>query len=375
MRSCGEYELLISAFLDGALSGEERVELADHLTACPACQQYFDDLVAMHDAFDREEIPVPEGFAQGVMSRVRETPQSGKVIHFPRWRRWTALAACCALVAVGVWSVYRQGSGVASQTAMADSAMVMSRSAVSEDAGTGTEGGVMLMMDDAEDEAAALEPEAPEEKKQTARDASSNADGIMEDALESASWRDADALNGEEADSEPAAAIPSPASTAEKESSGLLSEEDAWTIALSHAGLTAGELTSSELKLDREDGRQVYEIDFRAGATEYDYEIDSANGDILKHSMESDLEPAVLPSPADTVGGTASGLLSEEDAWTIALAHAGLTAEDISSPELELDLEDGRQVYKLEFRAGAMEYEYEIDPVSGDILEYDVDAD
>ena len=367
MRSCGEYELLISAFLDGELSGEERVELADHLTACPACQQYFDDLVAMHDAFDREEVPVPDGFAQGVMDRVRETPQNGKVIRFPHWQRWTALAACCALVAVGVGSVYRQGSGVASQTAMADSAMVMARGAVSEDSG------VMLMMDDAEDTVAVPEPETPEEEKQTARDALSNSEGIMVGSMESASWQEADALNEEDYSEQ--LPLPSPTSTAEKAASGLLSEEDAWTIVLAHAGLAAGEISFPELKLDWENGQQVYEIEFRAGAIEYDYEIASADGDILKYSMESDSEPASRPSPDSTAGKTSSDLLTEEDVWTIVLTHAGLTAEEISFPELELDREDGRQVYEIEFRAGTVEYDYEVDAVSGDILEYDVDFD
>ena len=36
MRSCEEYELLVSAFLDGELSGTEREELAEHLPPMPA---------------------------------------------------------------------------------------------------------------------------------------------------------------------------------------------------------------------------------------------------------------------------------------------------------------------------------------------------
>ena len=35
MKTCEEYEALISAFLDGELSGEERAETAAHLAACP----------------------------------------------------------------------------------------------------------------------------------------------------------------------------------------------------------------------------------------------------------------------------------------------------------------------------------------------------
>ena len=72
--SCEKYEPMISAFLDGELSEEERVDVAAHLAACPGCQRYFDDLVAIHDALEQEEVPVPEDFAESVMARVRETP-------------------------------------------------------------------------------------------------------------------------------------------------------------------------------------------------------------------------------------------------------------------------------------------------------------
>lgn len=137
MRSCKEFEPLISAFLDGELSEADRAETAAHLAACPACQKYYDDLVAIHDALEQmEEAPVPEGFAGTVMARVRATPQEreeSRVIVLPRWRRWAALAACCALVALGVWRVRSYGGDMreAKQTVMARSAP-----AAVQDAGT-----------------------------------------------------------------------------------------------------------------------------------------------------------------------------------------------------------------------------------------------
>lgn len=106
MKPCEEYEVWISAFLDGELSGEDRAELMEHMAACRSCQRYFDDLVAIHDALDQEEVPVPEGFAEQVMARVGETAQETprRAILLPRWQQWTALAACCALAVLGLWS-------------------------------------------------------------------------------------------------------------------------------------------------------------------------------------------------------------------------------------------------------------------------------
>ena len=107
MRSCQDYADRISAFLDGELSGPERGELMEHMAVCPNCRQYFDDLAAIREAVGEvEEVPVPEGFTRQVMDRVRATEQdragTPKIIRFP-WRRWTALAACCALVLLGAW--------------------------------------------------------------------------------------------------------------------------------------------------------------------------------------------------------------------------------------------------------------------------------
>lgn len=107
MRSCEEYELLISEFIDGALDEAGRAELMAHMAGCPVCQAYFDDQIAIHDALSQlEEIPAPAGLASQVMARVRETPQNRppekKTVPFPHGRRWAALAACCAIVVVGV---------------------------------------------------------------------------------------------------------------------------------------------------------------------------------------------------------------------------------------------------------------------------------
>ena len=43
-----------------------------------------------------------------------------------------------------------------------------------------------------------------------------------------------------------------------------------------------------DVELDDEDGKLVYEIEFKSGIMEYDYEIDAASGAILKHEAELD---------------------------------------------------------------------------------------
>lgn len=58
--------------------------------------------------------------------------------------------------------------------------------------------------------------------------------------------------------------------------------------ALGHAGLTSSQVTQLEAKLDRDGGKLVYEIEFRSGNYEYEYEIDASSGSIIKSEKDLD---------------------------------------------------------------------------------------
>ena len=60
------------------------------------------------------------------------------------------------------------------------------------------------------------------------------------------------------------------------------------SIALNHAGVSENQAYDMDIELDDEDGTLVYEIEFKSGNMEYDYEIDAASGAILKHEAELD---------------------------------------------------------------------------------------
>lgn len=81
-----------------------------------------------------------------------------------------------------------------------------------------------------------------------------------------------------------------------------------------------------------------------------------------------------LVTDADTFSG--EGVLSAEDARSKALAHAGLTEKEVTFVKTELEREDGRRVYDIEFyTADYQEYDYEIDAVTGEIRGFDYDAE
>ncbi len=73
---------------------------------------------------------------------------------------------------------------------------------------------------------------------------------------------------------------------------------------------------------------------------------------------------------------SSNATISEEEAQNIALSHAGLTAEQVTFIKSDLDMEDGKQTYDVEFYTEeGKEFDYEIDSTSGEILDFDYDAE
>lgn len=80
-------------------------------------------------------------------------------------------------------------------------------------------------------------------------------------------------------------------------------------------------------------------------------------------------------TPPITSTGSASdkAYIGYDRAKSIALEHAGVAAGNAVSMQAELDWEDGRMVYEVEFFAGTKEYEYDIDATTGTIHKFKVD--
>ena len=185
--------------------------------------------------------------------------------------------------------------------------------------------------------------------------------------------------------SQQTAAAPAPTAPAANTPSGDIGIERAKQIALSHAGLSQGSVSFVKAELDHEDGVKVYDIEFYSGNVEYDYGINAATGAII--SVDRDIEnysiPTAAPAPAPTPAPTAAppptptaapaptqpaapSTISAERAKQIALSHAGVGGASFT--KVELDTDDGVAVYEIEFKVDNVEYDYEINAVSGAII-------
>lgn len=203
--------------------------------------------------------------------------------------------------------------------------------------------------------------------------------------------------------------------------------EAAKHIALADAKVALRDVTFIKAELDNEDGRAVYEIEFYSGNVEYDYDIDALSGEIISNDFDIEdysipaqsaaaprqtaaapaptqsqtaaptqapIQPqtvapteaptqlqtaaptqpqTVAPTPAPTEAPTqpptepaAPSTISADRVKQIALSHAGVGSAHFT--KVELDTEDGIRVYEIEFKVGNVEYEYDINAISGEII-------
>ena len=152
-----------------------------------------------------------------------------------------------------------------------------------------------------------------------------------------------------------------------------IGEQAAQDAALAHAGVSAQNVSFVRTKLDWDNGRWQYEVEFYDQGTEYDYSIDAVTGEVLGYDYDAEYYTANNNTAA---AQTAPGAqISAEDAKAIALAHAGVAAQDAQRMEMGFDNEHGRAVYEFEWRVGWMEYSCDVDANTGEVVGYSSEYD
>ncbi len=158
------------------------------------------------------------------------------------------------------------------------------------------------------------------------------------------------------------------------EETKFIGEAAAKAAAVAHAGVDEASAIFNKIKLDKDDGKVVYEIKFKVDTTKYEYDVDAYTGDILdseKCTTKADKkEDKIDVSKLDTVK-----LVGEDAAKAAAVAHAGIDATKAKFGEIELDRDSCGVVYEVEFVINGVEYEYDIDAYSGEVLKSETERD
>lgn len=181
---------------------------------------------------------------------------------------------------------------------------------------------------------------------------------------------------------------------------GDVTETEAASIAMEHAGVKEDDALSLRVSQEEEDGVAVYDVEFATADRRYHCDVVRSSGEVLNFSynavtsgddqaddgaaaqtsgaQESSASAAQTDdaSAADAQQSTASsGAIDEARAKSIALEHAGVAESDAKFYRVERDNDDGRAVYEVEFYSGNTEYDYEISAETGKILSYDSDIE
>ncbi|MDO5089409.1 MAG: PepSY domain-containing protein [Leptotrichiaceae bacterium] len=156
-----------------------------------------------------------------------------------------------------------------------------------------------------------------------------------------------------------------------------ISVEKAKKVALSHSKTAEKDAKISKIKLDRENRKLVYEIEFYTDKKKYEYDIDANTGEILSYSHK-DIGNTVKIYPSKKMISRSEinrkNYIGEEKAKEIALSKIpGANKNHIV--KLHLDRENGKIVYEGKIIYNYAEYEFDIDAVTGEILDWEVDRD
>ncbi len=150
-------------------------------------------------------------------------------------------------------------------------------------------------------------------------------------------------------------------------SASYITADEAEQAALSHAGISASDVSFITCELDFDDGIMVYEVEFISGSTEYDYDINALDKSVLKFSTER-ADNYNQSGQGSSSGNSAS--VTEAEAQQAAFSHAGVSGATVV--KAEYDREDNK--YEIEFIAGSYKYEYEISAADGRVLKSEKEA-
>lgn len=182
-------------------------------------------------------------------------------------------------------------------------------------------------------------------------------------------------------------------------SSESITQAQATDIALEHAGVAQEDTTALSVEQDKEDGVEVYDIQFTTSDRTYHYDVSRKTGEIVNYSYDvnqSDqtstespkednpssqtqaVEDAVSQAEAQESAAESQTQAVEEEetrakALNVAMEHAGVT--ECYTHRIEEDVENGQAVYEIEFFAGNTEYDYTIAKDTLEILSYDQDIE
>ena len=177
---------------------------------------------------------------------------------------------------------------------------------------------------------------------------------------------------------------PTPAVTA----TPYIGADAAAEAALKHSKVNEKDADISSVLLVEQNGMMLYEVCFSTKDNQYEYLLDASTGRVESWrkaavadavtepaiAVSGDLKPTASPEPTASPAPekNATVLIGEDEAKKLAMGHANITEKDLSSISCKLELEGLNLIYDIEMKTKLMEYDYEVDAISGEIVGFDI---
>ncbi len=153
-----------------------------------------------------------------------------------------------------------------------------------------------------------------------------------------------------------------------------ISKDRVKEIILNDTKLKAKDISFTEIDLDLDGELKKYEVEFYYNRVEYKYEIDAKTGNIIYSNFINLDNNANIDTNTNNPNNNTStntdnnNYISKEEAKNIALADAGFNSNEVIFIDVELEFENGRAIYDVDFENNILEYEYKIDAVNKGII-------
>ena len=146
------------------------------------------------------------------------------------------------------------------------------------------------------------------------------------------------------------------ADTEPLDETAAIGSENAKNFAFADAGVDPASAQTVHVTYERFEGEFVYSVEFIAEGGDYAYKINAGHGSVVRKESRAAGPDSTVPL---------SAAITLEEAQEIALADAGVSREEAIFSRAEAGTENGLSVYRFQFYAANVEYEYEINAGTG----------
>ena len=159
-----------------------------------------------------------------------------------------------------------------------------------------------------------------------------------------------------------------------------ISIEQAKQLALNHSKVAKNMAKMTKIRLDKENRKFIYEIEFYTERKKYKYNIDANTGKVLSYSEKERISASttirdngkiINTNGSDTEIRKTPKYIGMEKAKEIAVARI-TGAKKINVTNIQLDSEKGRKIYEGRIVYKNTEYKFDIDAITGEVINWEV---